>query len=768
MSPVKCTSVTPVLIVLFLILFTALPGGAPGYANNTTMSKEASFTLTLSGYPPEPITLVGTEAITWTDPYTGGDNHVYIDCEIVEMELSDVAMTIRTNTDVVNPGTSRSIDEWIDFPAESFFDVLYEIEIPGIFPAETLLTYEPMHLVSSITQWPPYGHPYMMANPVIVIYNRLGTPVGEITGWSEVNMPLVELRVGLTVDTGYGSDVAEEIDEDVVEARACINVPDEEVVSAQFFYRESGIDPFTPFWIDTDGSGENYGTSVPKENGDGWAGYLDISTFSTLGGYYDLMVDFDVLGVGHFMDTVFVYIDPTPPIPVFNNVIPDSVIYFNVDSLFNITFTMEDEIGGFGSCEMRVFLLEPDYSRTLLPIDQNNLDIEHDDKEACVPTAVASCLKWFAENGHEGLDHPNGNVEEEELTGEEMAEELIGNMGTDSTGTKPDKAVDGIKDYLNDHGENADDWEVEHEEVDDYEDIGEMLREFEADSEDVIILLADTNAAGDTVGHAGTLGSKSGDYYEENNGGDLIGHIGYTLDFMDPNGGVPSEDNEFGVDENDAGRPTLQGYSSDTDSTEGCAWIEGYIKVSPPEGAGGSPPGRTGGEKPWRKFDRAPSSPGWTQVSTGTVSGSGAEDTLSWDTTGFPGGLYLVEIITVDNEGIQCRDLRLGGIPQYTVTGDPETPGAKTMLRGSYPNPFNPSTTIEFFIASKTTVSMSIYDVSGTCVRRLLTNEPYGQGPHKVLWDGKNDRGKQLSSGIYFCRFEAGKRLSSRKLIILR
>ena len=84
--------------------------------------------------------------------------------------------------------------------------------------------------------------------------------------------------------------------------------------------------------------------------------------------------------------------------------------------------------------------------------------------------------------------------EEEELSGEEMAEELIGNMGTDSTGTTPDNAVEGINDYLDDHGENSDDWEVEHEEVDDYEDIGEMLREFEADNEDVIILLADTNA----------------------------------------------------------------------------------------------------------------------------------------------------------------------------------------------------------------------------------------------------------------------------------
>ncbi len=763
-----CLSVSFILAIAILTMFPTFPGGAPGYVNNTTMSKEASFTLTLYGYPPEPIVVTGTEMVTWTDPYIGPDDHVYIDAEIVEMELSDLGMTIRNNPDVVSPGVSRSASPYIDFPAESFFDVMYEMEIPGIFPGETLLTYEPMHIVSTIDKWPPYAHPYTMANPLIVVYNQGGIAVGEITGWSEVNQPWEETRVGLTVDTEYGSDVAEEIDDDIVEARACINLPNEDVVDARFSYRDSGIDPFVQFWVDTDGSGGNYGTSAVKESGDGWAGYLDISLFSTSGGYYDIMVDFDVLGVGHFMDTVVVYIDPTPPVPVFNNVIPDSVIYFHVDSLFEITFTLEDEIGGVGSSEMRIFPLAPDYSRTLEPIDQNNLEIDYEDIEACIPTATASCLRWLADNGHPNLEHPEGDEAQEELSGEEMAEELINDMDPDSTGTTPDKAVDGIKKYLNDHGENADDWDVEHEEVEDYEDIGEMLREFEADSEDVIILMADTNAAGDTVGHAATLGSKNSEYYEENDGGNMDGHIGYTLDFMDPNGGVPCEDNEYGVGENDAGRPELEGYSCDLDSTEGSAWIEGYIKVSPPEEAGGIRPGMEGGKIPRRRFDRAPSSPGWIQVSTGTVSGSGAEDTLRWDTTGFPGGVYLVEIVTVDDEGIQCRDLRLGGIPEYTVTGGTDTPGAKTMLRGSYPNPFNPSTTIEFFIASKTDVSVSIYDVSGRCVRKLLNKEPYEQGLHKVQWDGRNERGRRLGSGVYFCRFEAGVGVSARKLIILR
>ena len=753
-----------ILTLLMVFLVPGSPGTAPGLANNVTMSKEASFTLTLYGYPPELITVSGTETITWSDPYTGPDNHIWIDVEIIELELSDVGMVIRNNSEAISLGTSRSLAEWIDFPAESFFDVMYEMEIPGIFPGETLITYEPMHLISTITQWPPYGHSYNMVNPVIVIYNEVGIAVGEITLWTEVNHPWSEPRVNLTVDTGYGSDVAEEYSDDVIEVRASINIPDEEIISAQFLWKEAGTGGFVPFWTDYDGTGKNYGTSSIKENGDGWAGYLDISTFSTLGGYYDLTVDFDVAGIGHLWDTVFIYIDPTPPIPEFYNVWPDSIIFFPGDSTYNLTFSLEDELMSSGLSTLRVYPLAPDYSRTLVTIDQHNLGTDYDDW-ACIPTAAASCLKYFADNGHGNLDNPDGDEAQEELSPSEMAEELVGDMGTDSSGTDPDQAVAGIQDYLDDHGENSDDWEVEHEEVEDYEDIGEMFREFEADSEDVIILLADTNSAGDTLGHAGTLGSKNSECYAENQeGGGLVGHVGYTLDFMDPNGGGSTEDNEYGVGENDAGRPTLEGYSF-TDSTAGSAWIEGYIKVSPPAGGGGSS-SRTG--PVGRRFHKAPSSAGWIEVSTGTVAGSGAVDSLSWNTTGYPGGLYMIEIVTVDDEGIECRDLRLGGIPEYIVGDDPVIPGAGTMLRGSYPNPFNPSTTIEFYIAEKTSVTITIYDISGRRIRCLIKAKAHDTGLYKARWDGKNDKGKQLASGMYFCKFEAGENISARKLILLR
>ena len=114
-----------------------------------------------------------------------------------------------------------------------------------------------------------------------------------------------------------------------------------------------------------------------------------------------------------------------------------------------------------------------------------------------------------------------------------------------------------------------------------------------------------------------------------------------------------------------------------------------------------------------------------------------------------------MEVVTTDDQGITCRDLRLAGIPTYHVDDDSPTPPFKTNLRGSYPNPFNPTTTIEYSLEKKTKVTLVVYDVSGQRVRTLLSGKTVEEGLHRVNWDGKDDKGKQLSSGVYFCKFLA-------------
>ena len=148
--------------------------------------------------------------------------------------------------------------------------------------------------------------------------------------------------------------------------------------------------------------------------------------------------------------------------------------------------------------------------------------------------------------------------------------------------------------------------------------------------------------------------------------------------------------------------------------------------------------------------------------------GSGIIDTFYWDTTGFPGGLYLLEIVSDTPEGQECRDIRLCGIPQYSVDADPPTPQTPTKLLGSYPNPFNPATTIEFYLARGTRVDLTIYDAAGRTVRHLVRDAFMHGGTHQIAWNGIRDGGGRASSGVYFYMFRADGVEMSSKLVLLK
>ena len=101
-----------------------------------------------------------------------------------------------------------------------------------------------------------------------------------------------------------------------------------------------------------------------------------------------------------------------------------------------------------------------------------------------------------------------------------------------------------------------------------------------------------------------------------------------------------------------------------------------------------------------------------------------------------------------------------------TVTGDDETP-AVYALSQNHPNPFNPSTTVRFSLARRGRVEMKVYDVTGALVR-VLADEVLDAGAHEVTWDGVNDEGRPLASGVYFYRMRSGEYESTRKMILLR
>jgi hypothetical protein len=88
-------------------------------------------------------------------------------------------------------------------------------------------------------------------------------------------------------------------------------------------------------------------------------------------------------------------------------------------------------------------------------------------------------------------------------------------------------------------------------------------------------------------------------------------------------------------------------------------------------------------------------------------------------------------------------------------------------LKQNYPNPFNPSTTISYEINSANHVSLVIYDILGNKVKELVS-EMQSAGFYSVTWDGTNDFGNRVNSGIYVYTLRTGQLLDSRKMILMK
>ncbi|NWF51351.1 MAG: T9SS type A sorting domain-containing protein [Ignavibacteriaceae bacterium] len=88
-------------------------------------------------------------------------------------------------------------------------------------------------------------------------------------------------------------------------------------------------------------------------------------------------------------------------------------------------------------------------------------------------------------------------------------------------------------------------------------------------------------------------------------------------------------------------------------------------------------------------------------------------------------------------------------------------------LEQNYPNPFNPSTEIVFKVAEPGIVNIKIYDVLGREVKTLL-NDFRNNGIYSVVWDGDNNFGERVSSGVYFYRMEAGSYVETKKMMLMK
>jgi len=91
----------------------------------------------------------------------------------------------------------------------------------------------------------------------------------------------------------------------------------------------------------------------------------------------------------------------------------------------------------------------------------------------------------------------------------------------------------------------------------------------------------------------------------------------------------------------------------------------------------------------------------------------------------------------------------------------------KALITSNYPNPFNPSTTINYYLPQTTNLKLSVYNIRGQKVRTLFSGR-LPKGSHQALWNGKDANNRSVSSGIYFIRLEAEGISSTRKVMLMK
>ena len=99
--------------------------------------------------------------------------------------------------------------------------------------------------------------------------------------------------------------------------------------------------------------------------------------------------------------------------------------------------------------------------------------------------------------------------------------------------------------------------------------------------------------------------------------------------------------------------------------------------------------------------------------------------------------------------------------------GPVNVPSMALTLHQNHPNPFNPSTTISYYLPERSRVRLVVYDVLGRVVTVLINREE-GMGPHSVHWNGLDSGGSAVPAGLYLYRLEAGKIRISKKMIVVR
>ena len=126
---------------------------------------------------------------------------------------------------------------------------------------------------------------------------------------------------------------------------------------------------------------------------------------------------------------------------------------------------------------------------------------------------------------------------------------------------------------------------------------------------------------------------------------------------------------------------------------------------------------------------------------------------------------YFVTAVYVnpDGESIPSNEEIINYVSENDLTITPTI----TKLNNNYPNPFNPETTISFSLKEASNVQIEIFDIKGRKVKTLI-NKEYNHGNHTITWNAKDDKGKELSSGMYFYRMKTNTKIETKKMLLIK
>jgi hypothetical protein len=110
-------------------------------------------------------------------------------------------------------------------------------------------------------------------------------------------------------------------------------------------------------------------------------------------------------------------------------------------------------------------------------------------------------------------------------------------------------------------------------------------------------------------------------------------------------------------------------------------------------------------------------------------------------------------------------DIFFTGVESPSGVGSAASPSFR--LGQNYPNPFNPHTAIRYSVGEPSFIEIAVYNVAGKRVRTLVSAR-MPEGTYQTSWDGTDDRGAPVASGVYLCQMQAGSQAIQRKLVLLR